>query len=579
MVGRDVEMGGVLNNQFSEPHRPTDDELRLVDLLAWTAADFVGRHRAEAALRESEERQAFLLELSDALRPLADPAQTTALACRLLGEHLGVDRVMYGEIDPSGETITVGRSWGRAGVASMAGRFRIGDFGRFFSDPLREGRAVYAEDAMNDPKITPEEYAHCWARVGVRSAIAYPIVKGERFVAALVIQEGRPRPWTDTEMKLVSEVAERTWEAAQRARAEAALAESEDQYRTLFASIDEGFCTIEVLFDDSGEAVDYRFLETNPAFERQTGIENGVGRTVRELAPEHEAFWFEIYGRIARTGEPRRFEHGAAALDTPRYYDVYAFRIGEPEENRVAVIFNDVLARKQAEEERERLRALASSARAEDAERRRIGRELHDRVAHTMAVAHQSLQLHRALADRDPARASEKLELARECTRTALDQTRDLSAQLARPETEETRDGLSAALRALLDAHVPDGVEAGLSVAGDESAVPQPVKEQVYLVMREAVRNAVAHSGCGRIDVSLEIDHEELKGNVRNDGSGFDPQEYPDQGRDDRGDDGYVAGMGLRSMRERTGQLGGRLEVHSEPGMGTAVEVRVPLAE
>jgi len=245
----------------------------------------------------------------------------------------------------------------------------------------------------------------------------------------------------------------------------------------------------------------------------------------------------------------------------------------------VAVIFNDVLARKQAEEERERLRALASSARAEDAERRRIGRELHDRVAHTMAVAHQSLQLHRALADRDPARASEKLELARECTRTALDQTRDLSAQLARPETEETRDGLSAALRALLDAHVPDGVEAGLSVTGDESAVPQPVKEQAYLVMREAVRNAVAHSGCGRIDVSLEIDHGELKGNVRNDGSGFDPQEYPDQGRDDRGDDGYVAGVGLRSMRERAGQLGGRLEVHSEPGMGTAVEVRVPLAE
>jgi PAS domain-containing protein len=61
-------------------------------------------------------------------------------------------------------------------------------------------------------------------------------------------------------MKLVSVVAERTREAAQRASAEAALAESEKQYRTLFASIDEGFCTIEVLFDDSGEAVDYRFL-------------------------------------------------------------------------------------------------------------------------------------------------------------------------------------------------------------------------------------------------------------------------------------------------------------------------------
>jgi signal transduction histidine kinase len=434
---------------------------------------------------------------------------------------------------------------------------------------------MYSEDAMNDPQITPEEYEHSWARVGVRSAIAYPIVKGERSVAALVIQEGRPRPWTGTEMKLVSEVAERTWEAARRARVEEALSVSEEQYRSLFTSIDEGFCTIEVIFDEQDDPVDFRLLRMNPAFERQTGPKNVKGRTVGELALDLEEFWFEVYGRIARTGEAMRFEHEAAAAG--RYYDVYAFRIGGPEKNHVAVIFNDILARKQAEEERERLRSLEASAHAEAAERERIGRELHDRVAHTMAVAHQSLQLHRALADRDPARAAEKLDLARECTRTALDQTRDLSAQLARQNTEETRDGLSAALRVLLETHVPDGVEAELSVAGDEMAVRSRAAEEAYLVMREAARNAVAHSGCGRIDVSLEIADTELKGHVRDDGTGFDQREPPDGGRDGREDGGYVAGVGLRSMRERTGQLGGQLEVHSEPGLGTTVEVRVPL--
>jgi PAS domain S-box-containing protein len=360
-----------------------------------------------------------------------------------------------------------------------------------------------------------------------------------------------------------------------RGRAEDALRASEERYRTLFDLIDEGFCTIEIILDNQDEPVDFRILQANPAFEQQTGLENAVGLTMRELVPDLKEFWFEVYGRIARTGEAMRFEHEAATLG--RYYDVYAFRVDEPEKNRVAVIFKDVLARKRAEEEQERLRSLEASARAEAAERERIGRELHDRVAHTMAVAHQSLQLHGALADRDPVRAAETLKRAAEATRTALDQTRHLSSQLARQNTEETRYGLSAALRGLLETHVPEGVEADLSVSGDEQVVSPRAAEEAYLVMREAVRNAVAHSGCGRIDVGLEIDDAELKGHVRDDGTGFDRLESSGQGRGDQEADGYAEGVGLRAMKERTGQLGGRLEVQSEPGVGTTVEVRVPL--
>jgi signal transduction histidine kinase len=127
-----------------------------------------------------------------------------------------------------------------------------------------------------------------------------------------------------------------------------------------------------------------------------------------------------------------------------------------------------------------------------------------------MGVAHQSLQLHEVYAQSDPPRAAEKLELATQATSTALDQTRDLSAQLARPGTGEARDGLGAALRELLETHVPSGVQATLSVAGDESAVPPSASEQAYLVMREAVRNAVAHSGCRRVEVSLKVGEAEL---------------------------------------------------------------------
>ena len=104
--------------------------------------------------------------------------------------------------------------------------------------------------------------------------------------------------------------------------------------------------------------MDYRFLEVNRVFEKQTGISNAVGRRMREIAPAHEEHWFQIYGQIALTGESRRFENPALALG--RFYDVYAFRIGRPEQRQVAILFNDVTKRKQAEEA---LRAVSAELR------------------------------------------------------------------------------------------------------------------------------------------------------------------------------------------------------------------------
>ena len=124
---------------------------------------------------------------------------------------------------------------------------------------------------------------------------------------------------------------------------------SEEKYATLFNAIDEGFCIIEVLFDEQDKPYDYRFIEANPAFIQQTGLRDAMGKTVRELAPTHEPVWFEIYGRIARTGVAERFENEAKAIGF--YYEVYAFRIGQPDQNRVAVLFKDITSRKKAEQE------------------------------------------------------------------------------------------------------------------------------------------------------------------------------------------------------------------------------------
>ncbi|MEH2369499.1 MAG: YlcI/YnfO family protein [Nostoc sp.] len=126
------------------------------------------------------------------------------------------------------------------------------------------------------------------------------------------------------------------------------LRQSEERYRTLFESIDEGFCIIEVLFDENDTPIDYRFLEINPIFEQQTGLRQAVGKTARQLVPDLEDHWIQIYGQVALTGEPARFENGSVAMN--RWFDVYACRMGETEARKIAIVFKDISDRKLSEE-------------------------------------------------------------------------------------------------------------------------------------------------------------------------------------------------------------------------------------
>jgi PAS domain S-box-containing protein len=143
-----------------------------------------------------------------------------------------------------------------------------------------------------------------------------------------------------------------------RRQAEQALRDSEAKYRTLFESIDDGFCVIEMLFDENDKPVDYRFLETNPTFERQTGLVNAVGKSARELVPSLDEFWFTTYGNVALTGESARFENHAPAMD--RWFDVYAYR-PDARKRIVALLFKDITARKQAEAALRRTEAQRSA--------------------------------------------------------------------------------------------------------------------------------------------------------------------------------------------------------------------------
>ena len=299
------------------------------------------------------ERQTFQLLLLDRLRHLDDAPTILAEAVSMLGSYLRAGRCGFGAISADGESVRVDADWSGS-VQSLAGEARLLDsFGPDVIAELHAGRTLVVTDSEADPRTTA--FSAGWASIGTRSLIVCPIMRDGRLDAILYVHEPLAREWSSDEIFLVEEVALRTREVVDRAHSETALRASEQRYRSLFNSIDAGFCVVEVRFDAAGEPADYRFLEVNGSFEAYTGIHDPVGQWMRDIAPDHEQHWFDLYGRVAKTGVAERIELPAQALDE-RWYLVHAYRVDEPEQHHVAILFSDLTDRRRTEQALERSR-------------------------------------------------------------------------------------------------------------------------------------------------------------------------------------------------------------------------------
>lgn len=192
------------------------------------------------------------------------------------------------------------------------------------------------------------------ALIPVDETLAQGVVHGLANDTVLIARDGSERPIADSCAPIRSRDGDVMGavlvfrDVGREYAVQAALRESEERYRTLFESMDEGFCEVEMIHDERDKPVDYRFVEINPTFEKQTGLQQAVGRTIREMVPEHEAHWFELYGNVAKTGQSIRFESRASAMQ--RDYDVFAFRIGGEGSRRVGILFKDITSNKLAKQ-------------------------------------------------------------------------------------------------------------------------------------------------------------------------------------------------------------------------------------
>ncbi|HEV3484673.1 MAG TPA: PAS domain S-box protein [Vicinamibacterales bacterium] len=192
------------------------------------ARDIRRRKRLEA-------RDRFLVELDDRVRPLTDPEEITFTAAQALGQHLRVNRCAYATVEADEDTFLLTGNYTN-GAESIVGRYTFAQFGRECLRLMRVGEPYVVADTEADPRVTAAERPS-YELTAIRAVICVPILKRERFVAAMAVHMTTPRVWEPDDVELVQWVASRCWESIERARVARELRESEHLFRALANSI------------------------------------------------------------------------------------------------------------------------------------------------------------------------------------------------------------------------------------------------------------------------------------------------------------------------------------------------------
>lgn len=378
-------------------------------------------------------------------------------------------------------------------------------------------------------------------------------------------------------------------------RHEAALRDSEERFRLIFESIDEGFAMVEVLFDAEDRPSDYRFLQVNPYFDQLTGLNDVVGKTARGLVEGLEDAWIATIGRVALSGESLSFESGPDSLG--RWFEIHAARIGDVSSRRVALVFSNTTERKQIEQERtryaqeletrvnERTVELQESNRAleksqgelrqlwaylqqvREEERAWMAREIHDELGQQLTglrMALTSLQKKTALQDDAP---QMQIRQIIDGVSDTIQTVRRLATEL-RPAVLDELGFVEALEWQLRELERNTGIQGALVTKLEHWALDRELRTGLFRVLQEALTNVARHAKATRVAVHLEHRADQLILQVQDNGRGIDEQSTAS-----------ATSLGLLGMRERVRLLGGDMTIIGEAGKGTTVAVSIPLGD
>ncbi|MFN7928757.1 MAG: PAS domain-containing protein [Blastocatellia bacterium] len=456
-----------------------------------------------------------------------------------------------------------------------------------------KGEPLVCDDIMTHPVFGGE--AAAYRARGTNAFILMPLVKQGTMVACMCVTMETARHWSAAEIELVEEVAERTWSAVERARAEEALRISEERLRMLIENLPGGAAFIvdrELRYLLAvGEAL------TDAGFVAQ----NFVGKTIfealgAEVAASYEpnfrqalagaAFTHEhdAYGRSYITrGLPLRSSSGEIYAVLAVSYDITERKRAEAElqkareqlEEKVrertqelyevnAGLHSEIRRRQEVEAERQRL--LGQIVRTQEDERRRISREIHDSFGQQLTALRLRLE-----------------DLQKSSTGTAAERWQELQQMLKRLDGEidflawELRPaaldelGLIPALTTFVEEWAKQFGVATDFHTNEKERFSYEIETNLYRIAQEALNNVSKHAQATQVSILLERRDFHLVLIVEDNGVGFDSQQKLLSDITDRG-------LGLVGMRERATLIGGTLEIESSPGSGTTIFARIPIS-
>ena len=588
-----VRDGGLTEACFTVSFSPVRDERGDVGGVLALLIETTDRVRAEAALRVSEASQRFLLALHDRLRSLSDPETIQYEAARLLGEHLGAKRVGYAEIEPDGVHSLVTRNYTN-GVRGIEGRYRVADYSPALLPTLRAGRTVARGDIAHDSELSDaERAAHAALEVG--ATVDVPLVKDGRLVAVLFMHHCEAHAWTRDELSLLEAVAERTWEAVERERAEARLRAGEARLQLALDIAELGTWEIDLAtgvatLDARGaEIVGLRRGDAGDAARAQTErvhpddlvrLQAEVAAGIAARAP------FDLTYRVMlEDGHVRHVASRARVL---------ADAAGRP--LRLVGTNRDVTDDRLADEERARLFEAERAARHDAEAANRSKSEFLAVMSHELRTPLNAIGGYAELIElgiHGPVTEPQRTALARiqQSQRHLLGLINQV-LNYARIDAGAVRydivdvpvaEALATAealvlpqVRARGLVYLPASISPDLSVRAD--------REKLQQILLNLLGNAIKFTDRGEVRVTCSVQHATVSIAVTDTGIGiapeklvgiFEPFVQIDQ-RLTRENDGV--GLGLAISRELARGMGGDLTAVSTPGEGSRFVLTLPQA-
>ena len=558
-------------------YQPIVEDGRIAGIFA-EGTDVTEQHRARRLveeqvqqLRRVERQQAFLLALGDRLRALVEVEEIVAAASDLLGEWLGLSRVLFAETREPGGALTVRRDWCRPGVDSIAGMITtLEAFGPGMAQDLREGHAVMVADVTQDART--RETLAAYEAIGVRAHLTLPLIKAGALRIVLSMHSATPRAWGEDELRMAAEMAERTWAAVETAAAQAELRAERDQSQYIFDTMTEGFALI---------ARDWSITYMNA-----TGLEL-VGRAADEvIGRDHWAAFPEAVG-----SDIERICRAAMESGTPGIVD-YAYpqpgpaatwmevRVYPAMDGGLAVFFRDITRRRQAQEQ------LRLEAQRKDEFLAMLAHELRNPLAPIGAAA-ELLALGRLDGEavrRTSAIVTRQVGHMTSLINDLLDVSRVTRGLVALENTPvDIKDAVADAVEQVRP--LVEGRRHRLEVhLAPEQALVAGDRKRLVQVLANLLTNAAKYTpDGGRIVLEMEVRAQQVLLAVSDNGIGILPEVQGDvfglfvqaKRSADRSQGGL--GIGLALVKSLVELHGGTVAVHSAgPGQGSRFSVCLP---